>query len=181
MNIYDFKVKKMNGDEIELSVYKGDVLLIVNTATECGFTPQYENLQSMYENFHDNGFVILDFPCDQFGHQAPGSNEQIAKFCTARFGVNFPQLAKIEVNGVNQSPLFAFLKKQQKFNGFDLSSEAGNFMHKHLSKIDPDYAKNDDIKWNFTKFLINRKGDVVARFEPSEDMSVVNDAVLKLL
>ena len=181
MNIYDFKVKKMNGEETDLSIYKGDVILIVNTATECGFTPQYEDLEGMYEAYKDKGFEILDFPCDQFGHQAPGSNEQIAKFCTARFGVTFPQFAKIDVNGKNQSPLFAYLKEQKGFGGFDISTESGKFMDKHLSKIDPDYANNNDIKWNFTKFLINRKGDVVERFEPTADMDSVADAIIKLL
>ena len=181
MNIYDFKVKKMNGETVDLADYKGKVLLIVNTATECGFTPQYEDLEGIYEAFKAKDFEILDFPCDQFGHQAPGSNEQIAKFCTARFGVSFPQFAKLEVNGENQSPLFAYLKEQKGFAGFDTSTESGKFMDEYLTKIDANYAKNSDIKWNFTKFLINRKGEVVARFEPTENMDNVADAIVKLL
>ena len=180
-SIYDITVQKMDGTTISLSAYKGKVLLIVNTATECGFTPQYGNLQDLYEKYHHQGLEILDFPCDQFGHQAPGSNEEIATFCTGRFGVTFPQFSKIEVNGQNQSPLFAYLKQKQGFKGFDVKTDAGKFMHKMFSEIDANYAKSDDIKWNFTKFLVNQKGEVIARFEPTEEMDDVESKVAEIL
>lgn len=178
--LYEISVQKMDGKSETLEKYKGQVLLIVNTATECGFTPQYADLQEMYEHFHDKGLEILDFPCDQFGHQAPGSNQEIATFCTGRFGVTFPQYAKIEVNGAGQSELFAYLKKEQGFKGFS-NNEAGQFMHNMLSQKDKDYAQKSDIKWNFTKFLVNRKGEVIDRFEPTEDMENVIKKVYETL
>ena len=181
MSIYDFTVKDMNGNDVSLAKYKGKVLLIVNTATECGFTPQYDDLQGMYEAFKDKGFEILDFPCNQFGHQAPGTEKEIAKFCTSRFGVTFPQFAKIEVNGEQQSPLFAYLKKQKGFSGFDTSTETGKFMDEYLQRLDKNYAQNRDIKWNFTKFLISKKGEVVARFEPTANLDDVADAIVNEL
>lgn len=178
MNIYDFTVKKQDGAEQPLSAYKGDVVLIVNTATECGFTPQYEQLEELYEKYKDRGFVILDFPCNQFGHQAPGTDDEIRAFCSSRFGVTFPIFHKIDVNGSGASPLFTYLKEQQGFKGFDYSDERGEFMDGHLKKVaGPDYAKSDDIKWNFTKFLIGRDGEVLQRFEPTESMEKVDKAV----
>ena len=140
MEIYDFKMKDNKGEEISLSNYKGKVLLIVNTATGCGFTPQYDGLQNLYEKYKDKGFEILDFPCNQFGNQAPGTAEEIESFCDARFGITFKQFAKIEVNGENAEPLYKFLK-----------SEKGGIM-------------GNDIKWNFTKFLVDKNGNVVGRF-----------------
>ena len=181
MNIYDFNVKDIKGQEVSLKAYKNKILLIVNTATECGFTPQYEDLEGIYEVFHDKGLEILDFPCDQFGHQAPGTNDQIAQFCTARFGVTFPQFAKIEVNGENQHPLFAYLKEKQTFKGFHSSDKRAEFMHKMLLKQDKDYASKSDIKWNFTKFLVDQKGTVIQRFEPTESMDRVALAIKNLI
>ena len=143
MELYDFIVKGKSGEDISLSKFKGKVLLIVNTATGCGFTPQYGGLQDLYEEYKDKGFEILDFPCDQFGHQAPGSDEEITNFCTGRFGITFPQFSKIEVNGKNSIPLYTWLKKQK-------SGILGGA-----------------IKWNFTKFLVDRKGNVVERFAPT--------------
>ena len=178
MNIYDFTVKKQDGAEQPLSAYKGDVVLIVNTATECGFTPQYEQLEELYEKYKDRGFVILDFPCNQFGHQAPGTDDEIRAFCSSRFGVTFPIFHKIDVNGSGASPLFTYLKEQKGLKGFDYSDERGEFMDGHLKKVaGPDYAKSDDIKWNFTKFLIGRNGEVLQRFEPTESMEKVDKAV----
>ena len=157
MSIYDFKVKKGNGDEVSLEEYKGKVLLIVNTATGCGFTPQYEGLQKLYEKYHDQGFEVLDFPCNQFANQAPESNDEIAAFCTGRFGTTFPLFAKVEVNGDNEEPLFTFLKKAKGGLG------------------------GKRIKWNFTKFLVDRDGNVVERFAPVKTPETIDAEIAKLL
>jgi glutathione peroxidase len=175
-SVYDFKVKDMDGKEVSLSEYKGKVLLIVNTATKCGFTPQYEELQEMYEKYKDKGLVILDFPCNQFGGQAPGDIASIHEFCTSKYETTFPQFDKIDVNGENESPLFAFLKSKQAFKGFG-NGEQAKFMDEMLKKQDPDYASKPDIKWNFTKFLVDSKGNVVARFEPTVSMNLVSTMV----
>ena len=174
--IYNFKVKDMDGKEVSLSEYKGKVLLIVNTATKCGFTPQYEELQALYEKFKEKGLVILDFPCNQFGGQAPGDIASIHEFCTSKYNTTFPQFDKVDVNGDDQSPLFAFLKSKQAFKGFGNGQQA-KFMDEMLKKKDPDYASKPDIKWNFTKFLVDSKGEVVARFEPTVSMNFVSTVV----
>ena len=174
--IYDFKVKDMDGKEVSLSEYKGKVLLIVNTATKCGFTPQYEELQALYEKYKEKGLVILDFPCNQFGGQAPGDIASIHEFCTSKYNTTFPQFDKVDVNGEDQSPLFAFLKSKQAFKGFGNGQQA-KFMDEMLKKQDPDYASKPDIKWNFTKFLVDSKGEVVARFEPTVSMNFVSTVV----
>ena len=174
--IYDFKVKDMAGKEVSLSEFKGKVLLIVNTATKCGFTPQYEELQALYEKYKDKGLVILDFPCNQFGGQAPGDIASIHEFCTSKYNTTFPQFDKVDVNGDEQSPLFAFLKSKQAFKGFGNGQQA-KFMDEMLKKQDPDYASKPDIKWNFTKFLVDSKGEVVARFEPTVSMNFVSTVV----
>ena len=175
-SIYDIKVKDMDGKEVSMSEYKGKVLLIVNTATKCGFTPQYEELQEIYDKFKDKGFVILDFPCNQFGEQAPGDIASIHQFCTEKYSTTFPQFDKIDVNGENESPLFAFLKSKQAFKGFGNGQQA-KFMDEMLKKQDPDYASKPDIKWNFTKFLVDANGNVVARFEPTVSMNLVSTMV----
>lgn len=180
-NVYDFTVVDRKGKEVSLSDYKGKVLLIVNTATRCGFTPQYEALEAMYKDYKDQGLEILDFPCNQFGQQAPGTEEEIHEFCTLNFGTEFPQFKKIEVNGENESPLFTYLKAQKTFEGFDLNDKLGKLLDEMLSKADPDYAKKSDIKWNFTKFLVDKEGNVVKRFEPTHDMKLVEEEVKKLL
>ena len=168
-SIYDFKVKDM-------SEFKGKVLLIVNSATKCGFTPQYEELQEMYDKYKDKGLVILDFPCNQFGGQAPGDIASIHEFCTSKYATTFPQFDKVDVNGDDESPLFAFLKSKQSFKGFG-NGEQAKFMDEMLKKNDPDYASKPDIKWNFTKFLVDSQGNVVARFEPTVSMNLVNTMV----
>ena len=175
-SIYDYKVKDMDGKEVSLSQYKGKVLLIVNTATKCGFTPQYEELEAMYEKFKDKGLVILDFPCNQFGEQAPGTIAEIHSFCTEKYSTSFPQFDKVDVNGSNESPLFTFLKAKQGFKGFGAGTQA-KFMDQMLAKQDPDYASKSDIKWNFTKFLVDSNGNVVARFEPTTSMTFVQTVV----
>ncbi|MBE6930642.1 MAG: glutathione peroxidase [Ruminococcaceae bacterium] len=167
MNLYDFTVKTQDGREVSLSDYAGKVVLIVNTATGCGFTPQYTELQELYTSFHDKGFEILDFPCNQFGDQAPGSNEEIHSFCTGRFGITFPQFAKIDVNGDNAISLYQWLTANTKFEGFGMSP-MGVMLSGVLKKIDRDYKTTSGIKWNFTKFLINREGEIVERFEPTD-------------
>ena len=177
-SIYDFKATDADGQEVSLADYKGKVLLIVNTATRCGFTPQYKDLEALYEKYAQDGFEILDFPCNQFGEQAPGSIKEIRQYCTANFSIRFPQFDKIEVNGPNEHPLYAFLKAQQGFDGFDTSDQLGEFMDDMLRKRDPDYDKKSDIKWNFTKFLVTRDGRVVERYEPTENMNKVVEGIL---
>ena len=175
--IYDFKVKDDAGKEVSLSDYKGKVLLIVNTATRCGFTPQYKELQALYEKYRANGLEILDFPCNQFGEQAPGTIEEIHQFCTANFNIQVPQFDKIDVNGANESPLFAYLKARKGFGGFDLNDQRGKFMDEMLRKRDADFDKKSDIKWNFTKFLVGRDGKVLKRYEPTDKMADVEAAI----
>ena len=179
MSIYDFKVKTQSGEEIPLADYKGKVLLIVNTATGCGFTPQYDELQNIYEEFKEQGLEILDFPCNQFGEQAPGSDEEIHTFCKGRFGITFPQFAKVDVIGEHAVPLFKWLSENTKFEGFGKSPMA-LMMNGVAKKMDKDYKNNSDIKWNFTKFLIDREGNIVARFEPT-DMKNLKDKIKECL
>ena len=152
-DIYQFSVLDGNGDSVSLAQYRGKVLLVVNTATQCGYTPQYTQLQQWYETYEDRGFVILDFPCNQFGGQAPGSYDDIHNFCTGTYHITFPQFAKIDVNGANESPLYTWLK----------SKKPGN------------------IQWNFTKFLINRDGEVVNRYSSNYSMAGVEAAIVEQL
>ncbi|MBP5242896.1 MAG: glutathione peroxidase [Clostridia bacterium] len=181
MSIYDYKVKGRKGAEVALADYEGKVLLIVNTATGCGFTPQYKELQEIYDKYKAQGLEILDFPCNQFGNQAPGTEEEIASFCTGRFGITFPQLAKIEVNGENEEPLYTYLKAQKGFEGFDANHPLSAVVAQIVEKIDPNYANNSNIKWNFTKFLVNRKGEVVARFEPMVAIADIEAKIKEVL
>ena len=180
-NVYDFTVKDRRGNDVSLTEYKGKVLLIVNTATRCGFTPQYEELEALYKQYKDKGLEILDFPCNQFGEQAPGTEEEIHEFCTLNFGTEFPQFKKIEVNGENESPLFTFLKSHRGFQGFDVDHKIGALLHDMMLKADPDYASKPDIKWNFTKFLIDREGNVMERYEPTKDIKIIEQDIKKLL
>ena len=163
--IYDFTTESNSGEQVNFADYKGKVLLIVNTASKCGFTPQYDGLEALYQKYKDTGLVVIGFPCDQFGHQEPGTNEEIEEFCRLNHGVTFPLMAKSDVNGENANVIFQWLYSEKPFAGFG-ESETAQFMDQMLSRQDPDYASNPDIKWNFTKFLIDRKGRVVARFEP---------------
>ena len=170
-SIYDFKVKNDVGQDVSLSDYKGKVLLIVNTATRCGFTPQYKELETLYEKYRSEGLEILDFPCNQFGQQAPGTIQEIHQFCSANFDIQFPQFDKIEVNGANEHPLYTWLKAQKGFSGFDVNDQRGKMMDGMLRKQDADYDKKSDIKWNFTKFLVSRDGRVLKRYEPTDQMT----------
>ncbi len=176
-SVYDFKVKNDAGQEVPLADYRGKVLLIVNTATKCGFTPQYKELQELYQEYAQQGLEILDFPCNQFGSQAPGSIQEIHQFCTANFDITFPQFDKIEVNGPNAHPLYVYLKTQQGFAGFDLSDKRGKMLDGMFRKQNPDYDKNADIKWNFTKFLVSSDGRVLKRYEPTDPMSSVRSDI----
>ena len=174
MGVYDYAVKARKGATCNLADLKGKVLLIVNTATGCGFTPQYEALENLYKKYRERGFEILDFPCNQFGHQAPGDEDEIHEFCTAKYKTSFDQLAKIDVNGENEEPLFTYLKSQQpdeEVHG--LKNKASMAAIEKLSKT---CKKPGDIKWNFTKFLVDREGNVVKRFDPTSDpMSFESD------
>ena len=157
MNLYDIEVLDSHNQKIKLSKYQGHVLLIVNTATECEFTEQYDHLEDLYEKYHEQGFTILDFPCNQFGEQAPGTMEEIMSFCADTYGVSFPQFAKIDVNGPQESPVYTYLKEHQK----------------------PELSKR--IEWNFTKFLLDQNGHVVERFEPVVTPYEIEDEIIKLL
>lgn len=157
MSIYDFKVKDAKGETVDMSDYKGKVLLIVNTATGCGFTPQYDGLEKLYADYNEKGFEILDFPCNQFGHQAPGTEEEIVSFCKMKFGTTFKQFAKIEVNGENEEPLYTYLKSQKKGLG------------------------GSKIKWNFTKFLVDRDGNVVERFGSTTTPEKIEKKIKELI
>lgn len=181
MRVYDFNVTDMVGCDVSLKEYEGKVLLIVNTATECGFTPQYDDLQDLYEKYQAEGFEVLDFPCNQFGNQAPGSNEEIASFCDSRYGITFPQFAKVDVNGENAIPLYGYLKEQKGFEGFDAGHPLTFIIKSMLKRKNPDYKNTPDIKWNFTKFLVDREGNVVARFEPTASAKKIEEAVKELL
>ena len=179
--IYNFKVMNDEGQEVSLSDYKGKVLLIVNTATRCGFTPQYNELEALYKKYQSEGLEILDFPCNQFGEQAPGTIQEIHQFCTANFDIQFPQFDKIEVNGENEAPLYTYLKAQKGFSGFDLNDKTGKFMDEMLRKKDADYDKKSDIKWNFTKFLISRDGRVIKRYESMDKITDIEADICKEL
>jgi len=181
MNVYDFKAKSRLGEEVSLSEYEGKVLLIINSATLCGFTPQYAQLQAIYDSHSSEGFVLLDFPSNQFGSQAPGTDEEIHTFCDANYGVTFPVFSKIDVNGENAHPLFKYLVSQKDFKGFNMEHPIAPRLIEKLSAADPDYMNKPSIKWNFTKFLIDKTGNVVERFEPTEDLEVVENRIKELL
>ena len=179
MNIYDIKITTRKGEEVEMSSFKGKVLLIVNTATGCGFTPQYKGLEELYQKYNAQGLEILDFPCNQFGNQAPGSDEEIHEFCTFKYKTSFDQFKKIDVNGENETELYKFLKSQivdEKVEGLK-----GKMAMKAIEKISSTCKKEGDIKWNFTKFLVDREGNVVARFAPTTDPLKIEDAIVGLL
>ncbi len=180
MNVYDVTVKDRKGNDVSLKDYEGKLLLIVNTATGCGFTPHYEPLEAMYKEFKDKGFEILDFPCNQFANQASESDDEIHEFCTMKFGTEFPQFAKIDVNGDNADPLFAFLATEKPFEGFGKGLKNIG-LKRYADANNKAFGDKAYIKWNFTKFLVDRQGNVVARFEPTTDMEDVRAAVIAAL
>lgn len=181
-SVYDFCVKDNKGNEVSLSQYKGKVLLIVNTATACGFTPQYNDLDQLYDTYAEKGFEILDFPCNQFGSQAQGSDEEINEFCTLRYNTKFPRFKKIEVNGENELPLYTWLKKNAgEIKRFDSKHPFMSLIVMLMEKINKNHKANNDIRWNFTKFLVDKEGNVVERFEPTVTKEILAPAIEKLL
>lgn len=180
MGFYEYSVTDPAGNEVKMSDFAGKVVIVVNTATGCGFTPHYEPLERMYEELHSEGLDIVDIPCNQFGQQAPGTDAEIQEFCTLHYSTQFPQMKKSDVNGADELPLYTFLKSEKGFEGFG-EGEMAAFMSGHLAKIDPDFKRNADIKWNFTKFVIDREGNVVARFEPTASMDDLRVCVEGLL
>ena len=177
---YELSVTNAKGEEIPMKDYEGKVVVVVNTATGCGFTPQYKPLEEMYEALHDKGLEIIDVPCNQFAGQTPGTDEEIHEFCTLKYNTQFPQMKKSDVNGDNAIELFKYLKSQKGFEGFGKGAKA-LAMSAMLKTIDKDYKNNPEIKWNFTKFVIDRQGNVVARFEPTADMKKLRECVEGLL
>ncbi len=180
MSFYDLCVTAADGSEVSMKDFEGKVVMVVNTATGCGFTPQYADIEDMYSKYHEKGFEVIDVPCNQFAGQTPGTDEEIHDFCTINFGTEFPQMKKSDVNGDNAIELFKYLKSQKGFEGFGKGVKA-LAMSAMLAKIDKDYKNNPEIKWNFTKFIVDRNGNVVARFEPTEDMKKVEECVVSLL
>lgn len=177
---YNYAVTKRDGSELPMSNFRSKVVLVVNTATGCGFTPHYKDLEEIYEAFHDKGLEILDIPCNQFAGQTPGTDDEVHEFCTLNYNTQFDQMAKSDVNGENALDLYKYLKSQKTFAGFGKGPKA-LMMSAMLKKIDPDYKNNAEIKWNFTKFLIDRDGNVVERFEPTASMKTVRAAVEALI
>lgn len=181
MSIYSFKVNTIDGKEFNMDQYKGKVLIIANTASKCGFTPQYADLERLYEKYHDQGLEILGFPCNQFAEQEPGNNSEVKTFCQLNYGVTFPLFEKIDVRGDSAHPLFKYLSQALPFKGFDLNHPSGKILHSFLSEKLPELLSGDSIKWNFTKFLIDREGNVVGRFEPTTDPLDMIPDIEKLL
>lgn len=179
MSIYDLKVKNRSDEDVSLDTFKGKVLIIVNTATGCGFTPQYEGLEKLYEKYHDKGLEILDFPCNQFGSQAPGSDDEIHEFCTLKYNTTFDQFKKIEVNGENESPLYTFLK--EKISDDEIEGLKNKMSMKAIEKISKTTINKNDIKWNFTKFLIDREGNVVGRYSPTYKPEDMETKIIELI
>ena len=181
MSVYDFKVANIRGEEKSLADYKGKVLLIVNTASKCGFTPQYEELQALYMKYKDQGLEILGFPSNQFAAQEPGTNEEVQNFCKVNYGVTFPLFAKGDVRGENAQPLFQYLTKNTEFKGFDSEHPITEKLMGVLKEKFPEFLEGSSIKWNFTKFLINKDGEIAGRYEPTTLPSKMAAEIEKLL
>ena len=179
MSIYDYSVKNRNGEDISISQFKGKVLIIVNTATGCGYTPQYEGLEKLYKEYHDKGLEILDFPCNQFGKQAPGTDEEIHEFCQFKYNTSFDQFTKIEVNGENESPLYTFIKNEIKED--IIEGTKNKITMKPVEKISSTCKKDGDIKWNFTKFLVDKEGNVIERYSPTFKPEDMEEEIKKLI
>ena len=179
MNLYDIKVLNRNGEEVSLKEFKGKVLLIINSATGCGFTTQYEAIEELYKKYKDKGFEVLDFPCNQFGHQAPGSDDEIHEFCTAKYNTTFDQFKKVDVNGPSESPVFTYLKENSPKE--EIRGLKNKIAMKGVSKISTTCKNENDIKWNFTKFLLDRNGKVIRRLSPIENPKLLEDDIIKLL
>ncbi|MFC0210990.1 glutathione peroxidase [Paenibacillus chartarius] len=181
MSFYDFKVKSIEGKLVELSTYRGKVLLIVNTASRCSYSRQFADIQMLYENYHHQGLEILGFPCNQFNGKEPGNNSEVWAYCESTFGLTFPLFEKVEVRGQNAHPLFQFLTEQAPFQGFDIQTANGQWMHNFLQEKYPDIYVGDGIKWNFTKFLIDRNGHVHGRYETTTEPLEIEEVIESLL
>ncbi len=181
MNIYEFTVKDAAGNDVPLSSFEANAMLLVNTASKCGFTPQYEQLEQLYQKYKEQGFVILAFPCNQFMGQEPGDNEEIQSFCKLHYGVTFPVMAKVDVNGENAIPLYRDLVSFTTFVGFDKNHPIGAKLDEILSAENPDYEKDNAIKWNFTKFLVDKNGEIVARYEPTTPVEEIEEKLTEIL
>lgn len=179
MNIYDYIVKNRKDEDVKLSDYKGKVLIIVNTATGCGFTPQYEALEKLYQKYHDKGLEILDFPCDQFGHQAPGTDDEIHTFCTSKYNTTFDRFKKVEVNGENAIPLYKYLENNSPKE--ILKGLKNKMAMSAVKKISTSCKNDNDIIWNFTKFIIDKEGSIIERYAPIEDPMTMEETIKKLL
>ena len=179
--IYDFKALTSKGKELDFAQFEGKVLLIVNTASKCGFTPQFAGLEELNQKYKDKGLVVIGFPCNQFAEQDPGTDSEIEGFCQLNYGVTFQIMKKIEVNGANADPIFTYLKSQQGFGGFDPAHPLTKVLDGMLRKMNADYDKNPDIKWNFTKFLIDQQGNVVKRYEPTDSMEELEKDIVNTL
>ena len=179
MGIYDYKVKTRNGSDVSLSDFKDKVLIIVNTATGCGFTPQYEGLEKLYKKYHDKGLEVLDFPCNQFGNQAPGTDDEIHEFCALKYNTSFDQFAKVDVNGENELPLYTFLKNA--IGEDTISGVKNKLAMKTVEKISKTAKDKKDIKWNFTKFLVDKKGCVVGRYSPTYKPENMEEKIKELI
>ncbi len=179
MSIFDFEVLNKKKETVNLKDYEGKVCLVINSATGCGFTPQYKELEALYEKYSEKGFMILDFPCNQFANQAPGTDDEIQAFCTAKYNTKFEQLNKIDVNGENEDPLFTYLKKAQPKE--EVKGLKNKIAMKAIYKISKTRVKESDISWNFTKFLVDKEGNVVKRYDPTSDPISFKDDIEKLL
>lgn len=181
MSIYDFKAKNIDGEELSLDQFKGKVLVVVNTASKCGFTPQYEGLEKLYSKYNSKGLEILGFPCNQFAEQEPGDNSEVKNFCQLNYGVSFQMFEKTDVRGESANPIFKYLTEAQPFAGFDMKHPIGEILYNALKTNFPEYLEGDSVKWNFTKFLIDKEGNVVGRFEPTAEPSSMEAEIEKLL
>ena len=181
MNIYNYSFKNADDDQVNLKDYKGKVMLLVNTASKCGFTPQYEGLESLHQAYQDKGLEVIGFPCNQFLEQEPGTAEEIKSFCQLNYGVSFEMSQKLDVRGESADPLFKYLTSQKKFEGYDLETEGGKNMQGFLSTKLPHLLEGDDIKWNFTKFLVSKDGQVIKRYESTVDPADIKADIEALL
>ncbi|MBE6079551.1 MAG: glutathione peroxidase [Veillonella sp.] len=179
MSVYDYSVLDKAGKEVSLKEFEGQVLVIANTASKCGFTPQYEGLQALYESYKAQGFSVIAVPSNEFAEEEPGTNEEVQSFCKLNYGVTFPVMGKSVVRGKGEIPLFTYLTSQQVFKGF--TGEKAEMLNAYLNENHPEFMGDVSVKWNFTKFLINRKGEVIGRFEPTVEPSAMTEAIEKAL
>jgi glutathione peroxidase len=181
MGVYETKARSIEGKDVDFASFRGKVLIVVNTASKCGFTPQYEGLEALYKKYKDQGLEILGFPSNQFGEQEPGANAEVKEFCKVRYGVSFPLFEKTDVRGSSAHPLFAELSEKARFQGFDKAHPVAAPLEAILKEKFPSYLEGNGVKWNFTKFVINRQGQVVSRYEPTSEPSAMEEEIQALL